>query len=106
MFRSDAMIVTSRERPRRRLGDARLLHESVAHEIFPLLAIDTVGTMTRHLRRWVSSVVFSVLVLALSASSVAAPPEAGGKGPLRVGFSDWPGWTAVEIGIQKGWFKE
>ena len=21
-------------------------------------------------------------------------------------FSDWPGWTAFEIGIQKGWFKE
>src|SRR6478609_634949 len=26
--------------------------------------------------------------------------------PLRIGFSDWPGWTAFEIGIQKGWFKE
>ena len=26
--------------------------------------------------------------------------------PLRVAFSDWPGWTAFEIGIQKGWFKE
>ena len=32
-----------------------------------------------------------------------APPE---KGPLRIAFSDWPGWTAFEIGIQKGWFKE
>ena len=27
------------------------------------------------------------------------------KTPLRVAFSDWPGWTAFEIGIQKGWFK-
>jgi NitT/TauT family transport system substrate-binding protein len=26
--------------------------------------------------------------------------------PLRVAYSDWPGWTAFEIGIQKGWFKE
>jgi NitT/TauT family transport system substrate-binding protein len=25
---------------------------------------------------------------------------------LRIGFSDWPGWTAFEVGIQKGWFKE
>ena len=40
-----------------------------------------------------------------SASAVAAPP-APAKTPLRVAFSDWPGWTAFEIGIQKGWFKE
>ncbi|HEY8926243.1 MAG TPA: ABC transporter substrate-binding protein [Polyangia bacterium] len=44
-----------------------------------------------------------------------AAPEAGGpaaaapraaKPPLRIAFSDWPGWTAFEVGIQKGWFKE
>lgn len=26
--------------------------------------------------------------------------------PLKIGYSDWPGWVAWEIGIQKGWFKE
>jgi len=26
--------------------------------------------------------------------------------PLKVGYSDWPGWVAWDIGIQKGWFKE
>lgn len=26
--------------------------------------------------------------------------------PLRVGYSDWPGWVAWEVGIEKGWFKE
>jgi NitT/TauT family transport system substrate-binding protein len=26
--------------------------------------------------------------------------------PLRIGYSDWPGWVAWEIGIEKGWFKE
>jgi len=26
--------------------------------------------------------------------------------PLRIGYSDWPGWVAWEIPIQKGWFKE
>ncbi len=26
--------------------------------------------------------------------------------PLKVGYSDWPGWVAWEIGVQKGWFKE
>jgi NitT/TauT family transport system substrate-binding protein len=35
----------------------------------------------------------------------AAPP-AGGGSALRIAYSDWPGWTAWEIGIQKGWFKE
>jgi NitT/TauT family transport system substrate-binding protein len=36
----------------------------------------------------------------------AVPPPAPVAAPLRIGFSDWPGWTAFEIGIQKGWFKE
>jgi NitT/TauT family transport system substrate-binding protein len=38
----------------------------------------------------------------------AAPPApaAGAKKPLRIAYSDWPGWTALEVGIQKGWFKE
>jgi NitT/TauT family transport system substrate-binding protein len=43
-----------------------------------------------------------VLTAAHAAPTLAAPPKA----PLRIGFSDWPGWTAFEIGIQKGWFKE
>src|SRR6267142_1006392 len=62
--------------------------------------------MRHHLRRWASSAALATLfVTALStaaSSANAAPP----KPPLRVGFSDWPGWTAFEIGIQKGWFKE
>ena len=33
-------------------------------------------------------------------------PPAPAKTPLRVAYSDWPGWTAWEIAIQKGWFKE
>jgi NitT/TauT family transport system substrate-binding protein len=38
-----------------------------------------------------------------AAADKAAP---GGKKPLRIAYSDWPGWTAFEIAIQKGWFKE
>ena len=34
------------------------------------------------------------------------PAMAPAKAPLKIAFSDWPGWTAFEIGIQKGWFKE
>jgi NitT/TauT family transport system substrate-binding protein len=35
-----------------------------------------------------------------------AAPEPVAAAPLRVAYSDWPGWTAFEVGIQKGWFKE
>lgn len=31
---------------------------------------------------------------------------AADKPILKIGYSDWPGWVAWEIGIQKGWFKE
>ena len=26
--------------------------------------------------------------------------------PLKVGYSDWPGWVAWQVAIDKGWFKE
>lgn len=26
--------------------------------------------------------------------------------PLKIAYSDWPGWVAWDIGIQKGWFKK
>jgi len=26
--------------------------------------------------------------------------------PLKIGYSDWPGWVAWEVGIEKRWFKE
>jgi NitT/TauT family transport system substrate-binding protein len=40
------------------------------------------------------------------AAKTAAPAAKPAKAPLKIAFSDWPGWTAFEIGIQKGWFKE
>ena len=41
----------------------------------------------------------SVLVgLALSAGVHAAP--------FKIGYSDWPGYTVLEIAKQKGWFKD
>jgi NitT/TauT family transport system substrate-binding protein len=33
-------------------------------------------------------------------------PAAAAKPPLKIAYSDWPGWTAFEIAIQKGWFKD
>jgi NitT/TauT family transport system substrate-binding protein len=41
-----------------------------------------------------------------AAPAPVAPAPAPAKPPLRIAYSDWPGWTAFEIGIQKGWFKE
>jgi NitT/TauT family transport system substrate-binding protein len=26
--------------------------------------------------------------------------------PLKIGYSDWPGWVAFQVAIDKGWFKE
>ena len=40
------------------------------------------------------------------AAAPVPPPPPAAKPPLRIAYSDWPGWTAFEIGIQKGWFKE
>ncbi len=31
---------------------------------------------------------------------------AGETSPLKIAYSDWPGWVAWDIAAQKGWFKE
>src|SRR4051812_17265749 len=49
---------------------------------------------------------------AAAASPAAAPSAAPAAAPeptgpaLKVAYSDWPGWIAWDIGIQKGWFKQ
>ena len=40
-----------------------------------------------------------------AAAAVAPTPEPTGPA-LRIAYSDWPGWVAWDIAIQKGWFKE
>src|SRR5258706_15068213 len=40
------------------------------------------------------------------APAASATPTAPAEPPVKIAFSDWPGWTAFEIGIRKGWFKE
>lgn len=39
-------------------------------------------------------------------AAVAAPAPAAEGPALRIAYSDWPGWVAWDIAIQKGWFKE
>lgn len=46
-------------------------------------------------------------LLSCSDSSETASGGGGGTGnPLKIAYSDWPGWVAWEIAIKKGWFKE
>src|SRR3954468_9247766 len=45
--------------------------------------------------------------VASAAPAVSAAPMPAPTGPtLKIAYSDWPGWVAWEIAIQKGWFKE
>ena len=53
------------------------------------------------MRKSVRGLVFSILSLMLVTASSFASAE-----PLKIGYSDWPGWVAWEVGIEKGWFKE
>ena len=41
-----------------------------------------------------------------ASSQPALPPTPSGGPALKIAYSDWPGWVAWEIAIQKGWFKE
>lgn len=47
---------------------------------------------------------------AAAAPSAAPAPSAEAPTPtgptLKIAYSDWPGWVAWEVAIQKGWFKE
>lgn len=29
-----------------------------------------------------------------------------GAAPIKIGYSDWPGYTVLEVAKQKGWFKD
>jgi NitT/TauT family transport system substrate-binding protein len=43
-------------------------------------------------------------------ASTAAPAEAPAPAPtgpaLKIAYSDWPGWVAWDIAVEKGWFKQ
>lgn len=46
---------------------------------------------------WLGVVLFALL---------ACVPVAGRTAPLRIGYSDWPGWVAWQVAIDKGWFRD
>src|SRR4051794_8341927 len=41
-----------------------------------------------------------------ASASSPAPLANGASRPLRIAYSDWPGWVAWDIAIQKGYFKD
>ena len=59
-------------------------------------------------RRRLTATLSRLAATAAIAGLLAAPAPAAfaQQEPLKIGYSDWPGWVAWEIGIQKGWFEE
>lgn len=48
----------------------------------------------------------SLAILVLIATLMFSTVGAASASPLKIAFSDWPGWIAWDVGYQKGWFKE
>jgi NitT/TauT family transport system substrate-binding protein len=48
----------------------------------------------------------AVTQVVAAATPAPAPPAKPPSAPLQVGYSDWPGFVALEVPAVKGWFKE
>jgi len=53
----------------------------------------------RVLNRWLARLLLPVVTAGYSFVAQAAEP-------LKIGYSDWPGWVAWQVAIDKDWFKE
>lgn len=49
---------------------------------------------------------FSKKIVSTALAGLVFASSAFAAAPLKVGYSDWPGWVAWEIAIEKKWFKE
>ena len=58
--------------------------------------IYTVGVRKGSLRAGVGAALFML----------SAWTQAATAAPLKIGYSDWPGWVAWQVAIEKGWFKD
>ena len=47
---------------------------------------------------------FLAVALGILASAMLA--RAGVAAPVKIGYSDWPGWVAWQVPIEKGWLKQ
>ena len=50
-------------------------------------------------KRWLARALASAVAAFCSMAVQAAPP-------LKIGYSDWPGWVAMQVAIEKDWFKQ
>ena len=48
----------------------------------------------------------SVLTVTAFTTSLLFTNISSAATPLKIGYSDWPGWVAWQVAIDKGWFKE
>src|SRR5260370_40559092 len=46
------------------------------------------------------------LLIGLVSSLAMVPARPVAAAPLTIGYSDWPGWVAWQVAIDKGWLKE
>ena len=58
---------------------------------------------SRHLKNALHHLIYKVMlpIVALGFSLTVHAAE-----PLKIGYSDWPGWVAWQVAIDKDWFKE
>ena len=56
----------------------------------------------KHIRSTLKTLLTRLVIPAVTAMAISAHAAQ----PLKVGYSDWPGWVAWQVAIDKGWFKE
>ncbi|MEG2431932.1 MAG: ABC transporter substrate-binding protein, partial [Acinetobacter sp.] len=57
------------------------------------------------------SVLSAILLSGCDNTAKVPEPNAKAEGtvntqPIRIGYSDWPGWVAWQVAIEKGWLEE
>lgn len=56
----------------------------------------------KHIRSTLKTLLTRLVIPAVTAMAISAHAAQ----PLKIGYSDWPGWVAWQVAIDKGWFKE
>jgi NitT/TauT family transport system substrate-binding protein len=84
------------------LNNHRSLVRAILLSMFSTIFINQSKNNMLKFNNWVGKATRTGLcALALIAANVLSAKE-----PLKIGYSDWPGWVAWQIGIDKGWFEE
>lgn len=58
--------------------------------------------IAKHIGNTLKTLFTRLVIPAAAALSISAHAAQ----PLKIGYSDWPGWVAWQVAIDKGWFKE